>query len=58
MCLCLARAIKRHIDFNPNDCNFLDEKKEKKQKIDELEESGDSVPSNFTYNLKRDLKIR
>lgn len=64
MCVCLGRAIRRHLDFNPDNCNFLDEKKKSKQglvisspKVDLTDSSG-SVPSAFSYNLKEQLKIK
>ena len=44
MCHCLARAIKKHLDFNPNDEHFL-------QDIET------DIRNDFTYNFSRDLKL-
>ena len=44
MCHCLARAVKKHLDFNPNDEHFL-------QDIET------DTRYDFTYNFAKDLKL-
>jgi hypothetical protein len=48
MCYCLAKAVKKHLDFNPTNAFFLHD-------ITSIE--NDDPANGFTYNFSKDLKL-
>ena len=50
MCHCLARAVKMHLDFNPEDNYFLHDRENEQNENNE-----ESL--RFTYNFNKDLKL-